>query len=301
MEKDTDRIDKQNVLGETQHGIESIASDVDFKPYLDAVNMASQRSRYVVYVLVAAVLLISTAYRNTSFPDWTDSRLTRLQEASTCIEAKLEDDECEKSIGYAKGFLFQGTSSIEAKISRQELTAELREQINAFIRQRTDELFLHLPFFGITIDMNDLGVAVGLLLASILYVLYASLKSEFDNVETARKKLNKMSKEQRSDNVDLLLMAQVLASPTDSKIGVRKGIYVLFIMAIIPLYFVVKSDIQSLSTAAVLEGIGWAKTEMYIDIIAFLFVIFFVILCILQQRSLNQSLDKLVKTKPKDT
>src|SRR5205085_3622914 len=75
--------------------------------------------------------------------------------------------------------------------------------------------------------------------------------------------------------------------------GVRKGIYVLFILAIIPHLFVLKSDYETLNTAAVLEGLGWARFEMVIDFIAFLLIVSFVALCILQQRRLNHSLDNL--------
>lgn len=284
----------------TQEDLQSIAADVDFTRYLDGVNSDSQRTRAVVFVLVAALLLIFTAYRNTAFPDWTNARLARLQQAALCLETNLNSDECEASKQYALGFL--GWPDNEAgNLRGKELDLELREQINAFIRQRTDALSLRLPFFGITIDMNDLGVICGLLLIAILYVLFASLKSETDDLEIARDKAMTLPDGKRQDSEKLLRMAQVLAPPSKSKINVGQGLYVLYFLAPLLHFFVVKTDIETYRIAEALEGSKWSKIDTSIDVVAFLVVLAFSAFCIKQQRQLNHALEDLIPEKdPRD-
>src|SRR5688572_31083754 len=125
--------------------------------------------------------------------------------------------------------------------------------------------------------MNDLGLVGGLLLTSILYVLYASLKSEIDNIEIAKEKsLSIKNKEQQKDNLELLLMAQVLASRSKGKSqrGVGLGLYLLFLTVPIPHLFVVLRDIKTFPTAVVLQGLQWARIETGFNILAFAVVVF---------------------------
>ena len=286
---------QSSLTSKVNESLQSIAADIDFKRYLEGVNSDSQRTRTVVFVLVAALLLIFTAYRNTAFPDWTDARLGLLQQAAVCLETNLNNDGCKASKQYAQGFLVQDSPGNEAsQLSGKELDLELREQINAFIKQRTDALSLRLPFFGITIDMNDLGLICGLLLIAILYVLFASLQSETDDLELARDKARTLPDKKRQDTERLLRMAQVLAPPSKSKINVGQGLYVLYFLAPLLHFFVVKEDVRTLGIAAALEGSKWGKIDTGSEVVAFRVVLAFSVLCINQQRKLNHSLDDLI-------
>jgi len=119
------------------------------------------------------------------------------------------------------------------------------------------------------------------------FVLYACLKSETDDFGRARIKVLDMRPEKRKDNLELLLMAQVLASPSKSRIGVGKGLYVLFLLVPVLHFFVVKSDIQSYDVAKVLEDQPWPKIETIADGVAFLFVVVSTGFCIYQQRKIE--------------
>jgi hypothetical protein len=292
LENTQDR-DQPTSSEKTRETLRSIAADIDFKRFLEGVNGDSQRTRTVVFVLVAALLLIFTAYRNTAFPDWTDARLGRLQQAALCLETNLNSDECYASKQYAEGFLSLPGNEV-GNLGGKELDLELREQINAFIKQRTDALSLRLPFFGITIDSNDLGLISGLLLIAILYVLFASLKSETDDLEIARDKAITLPDKKRQDTEKLLRMAQVLAPPSKSKLNVGQGLYVLYFLAPLLHFFVVKEDIRTYDIAVALEGSKWSNIDTSIDVVALLVVLAFSILCINQQRKLNHSLDDLI-------
>jgi hypothetical protein len=297
MIEDTHQTSREASAGDQkEEGQQSTGTD-QFTPYLEVVNNDSQRTRAAIYVLIAALLLIFTAYRNTTYPDWLDARLAQLQHAALCIEAKVDDDTCKASKDYASEFVFQGGAGLEQKTELNNIDKEsgrqLKEHINAFIRQRTDALSLRLPFFGIAMDMNDLGMVSGLLLTAILYVLFASLKSEIDDLEVARQKALRTS--QKRDNLELLIMAQVLAPPAKRGLGVGQGLYVLFVLVPILHFFVLRNDWKTYRTAATLQGEKWASIETWIDTGAFGLVVIFSALCIWQQIKLNGRLKSLSK------
>ena len=247
-------------------------------------------------MLVAALLLIFTAYRNTDFPDWTDSRLGVFQQLAHCVDTKTNGVECDRAKDYVMGFL-TAPGSQKVDLSDSELALELREQINAFIKQRTDALSLRLPFFGITIDMNDLGLVSGLLLIAILFVLYANLKSETDDLIIAWKKTARTGQPKRHENLQLLLMSQVLASPAKSRIGVGQGLYLLFFVTPLLHLAVAKSDWYTYPVAELLEGKLWARIDTGTDFLTFLLVLTCSIYCFLQQRKLNHVLDDMLQDK----
>jgi len=294
MTEDTHETSREALAGDQkEEGQQSTGTD-QFTPYLEVVNNDSQRTRAAIYVLIAALLLIFTAYRNTTYPDWLDARLAQLQHAALCIEAKVDDDACNASKEYASNFVFQGGAGRQPKIELdldKESGRELKEQINAFIRQRTDALSLRLPFFGIAMDMNDLGVVSGFLLTAILYVLFASLKSEIDDLEVARHKAMRTGR--TTDNLELLIMAQVLAPPAKRGLGVGQGLYLVFFLVPLVHFFVLRSDWETYGIAKTLQGEKWASIETWVDTGAFGLVVIFSALCIWQQIKLNGRLKGL--------
>jgi hypothetical protein len=308
---------------ETRKSIELIATGVDFKPYLDAVGLASQRTRFTVYVLIAALLILLTAYRNTSRPDWLDKRLTKMQTAAACLRHESGDLRkarelagCADPLDYAQTFMFLSSKQEEKSVYfGGEFQVELDEQIRAVISQRTEALTLHLPFFGLAIDMNDLGMIVGLLIAAVLYVLYASLRSESDNVERARRKAERGTDETaKKDNLELLLMSQVLALPSEAKgsgrrgspawagvrqwikawVGIHQGVYVLFVMAALMHLWVVYDDLhEGFSAAVTLQGRSVARFETGLEVLSLVLVWGLCFLCFQQQWKLNRVLSSM--------
>jgi hypothetical protein len=278
---------------ESQSPIQKIATGEDFKPYLDAVSAASQRTRFTIYVLIAALLMMITTFRNTNYPDWINSRLTQLQLASACLQDNSSGADCVKAVGYAKDFMLGKSAGDETRnlYFDRRFKTELDVQIRELIRQRTEALTIHLPFFGLAIDINDLGLAGGLFLAPILFVLYASLSSEIDNMKRARRKAEKIKDvSMREDCLELLLMAQLLSSPSKGKAGVSKGIYILLFLVAALHCYVCLDDLTTTGIAATLEGGGVALTETFVEWFAFALVLFLCVLCIRQQSKLNKSL-----------
>lgn len=265
------------------------AAQSDFKPYLEAANIASDRTRSTVYVLVVAVVIVFTTYRQTIFPDWLDARLLMLQTAAACLKEKTENTAtCDPAVNYSKEFLYAGQGN--ELLYRQGFEADLREQINIFLKLRTEALSLRLPFFGVAIDVNDLGVIGGFFLVSILYILHAWLYREGDNLKRAMRKAGTPDDPKQKEHLEHLLMTQVLASRKGKTIGV----FFLLVGVLVVHGFVLRSDIRTYRIGAALQGSGWALFETLLDILFFVFVLILSVLCGYQQWKLDKSVDDLI-------
>jgi hypothetical protein len=268
--------------------------DVDFKLYLDAVNTSTQRTRSTIYALIIAVLLLATAFRNTTTPDWMNSRLAKLQQASACLEDNdRERPECKDSIDYATDFVFTGKPPVgphpdNEPFYMRELRTELKEQINALIKQRTEFLTVHLPFFGVAIDMNDLELVGGWLLVAIVIVLSSGLGRDLDNLERARSRAGQKSTggNNYKGNLELLLMGR----------GVGQALYWLigFVLAV-QLYSCI-DDTGTLPASVVLQGKSRAWVDMIAEWAAFLLCAIFSSLCVYRERRLNQLYNGLIQS-----
>lgn len=264
-------------------------ADADFKPYLEAANIASDRTRSTVYVLVIAVVIVFIAYRQTIFPDWLNARLLMLQTAAACLKEKIENTApCEPAIRYSKEFLYAGRGT--ELLYKQRFEADLEEQINIFLKLRTEALSLRLPFFGVLMDVNDLGVIGGIFLASILYTLHAWLYREGDNLKRAMQKAQTLKGTKQQEHLEHLLMTQVLAS----RKGITIGVFFLLVGVLVVHGFVLRSDIHTYPIGAALQGAGWALFETLLDILFFVFVLILSFLCGYQQWKLDKSVDNLI-------
>jgi hypothetical protein len=275
----------------TTNGAESPSPSkgTDFKLYLDAVNAASQRTRSILYVLVAMIVLTLSAYRNTSNPAWIEARLANLQLASACRkQGEPYPPNCDKAIAYAKKFVFSNRT--DKLLEVQEFDDQLREQITAFIRLRTEALSLRLPFFGVVIDMNDLGMVTGLFLAFVLYVLYAGFRREVDNLDRSMTKALKGTLKQQKERSELLLMTQVLAS----RKGVTFGVHILLLTVILVHGVVVYGDWETRDAAVTLQGPFRGTLETYIDVFLFGVVAILCVVCGLGQHKLDRKVDELI-------
>lgn len=283
----------------SMHGIEE---QIDFKPYLDAVNAGSNRTRATVYVLLALAVLVLTGYRYTTSPDWLDQRLAQFQLASACVKdqswgesscvtsSPRQSGKCLEAINYSKKFLYSNKEP-DPILMKQEFCAELSEQINILIRQRTEALSMRLPFFGVVIDMNDLGLIIGVFMAFVLYVFCIELDREVDNLDRAiDRAMQAQSESKQKENLELLLMTQVLAS----KKGATYGVHILLIGIVSAHLLVLIDDLCTAPTAILLEGplTGWLETAF--DVFVFLIVVGLCSWAWIKQRELDRKVDNLI-------
>jgi hypothetical protein len=228
----------------TERAVGSIAVDVDFKPYLEAVTAGSQRARSNVYLLAVALVAMFSAYRTTTRPDWLDARLHALQTAYRALKQHEQRDtkgrvvgylasvqtpkEEQEAIDYAQRLVFdpkKGTpASDPGSLVWQEHVREYEKWIDELSKQSVANLSIHLPVLGITLDMNDLGVISGLILVCLLWNFHSGLTRLTDNLKRARSKANRLG---NKDNLELLIMTSVLSSPRHQKTGGKFFVYSL--------------------------------------------------------------------------
>ncbi len=277
----------------------SIEEKIDFKPYLDAVNAGSNRTRSTVYVLVAMTVIILTGYRNTTSPDWLDQRLAKFQMTSACVKensltecitsAPSQSPECVEAITYSKDFLFSDKDN--PLLLKREFCTELDGQIAALTKLRTEALSIRLPFFGMVIDVNDLGLISGVFLAFILSVLYVGIDRETDNLNRAMQRAKGATTDERKkENLELLLMTQVLAS----KKGATYGVHILLLVVVLIYGLVFWSDLTTYPIAVTLEGRPRALMETAFDVIVFVIVVILCVIVWFSQRSLDIKVDDLI-------
>jgi hypothetical protein len=279
--------------------VTGIEEELDFKPYLDAVNAGSSRTRSTVYVLVAMTVIILTGYRNTASPDWIDKRLEQFQIASACARQNNPPDcntvdpsmsaQCIDAVGYSRKFLF--TDSKHPALGNDEFCRELDDQINALIKVRTEALSIELPFFGMVIDVNDLGLISGIFLAFILTVLYVGVDREINNLGRAMERAKRAKTLKRHhESLELLLMTQVLAE----KRGPTYGIHILLLAVVIIYGFVSWTDLDTSHVAVLLQGRFMGLMETAFDAFFFLLVLFLSIMVWIKQRKLDIKVDHLI-------
>lgn len=291
MARHNSRLDPHFVFASSTSGSESKSEEIDFRPYLEAANLASLRTRSTAYVLVVAVVIIFTTYRHTITPDWLDARLTKLQTAFVCMTEKLDLDQpkqCEDAVKYSRDLLYTGKG---AELPRGDaFRTELREQISILIRLRTEALTLRLPFVGMAVDSNDLGLLGGIFLTSILYILHAWLYREVDNLKRAKDKTKTLSEGKRKEHLEHLLMTQVLTS----RKGITVGVFLLLAGVVAMHWFVLRSDLETYGIAETLQGSWGANLETILDKTFFAFVCVLSVLCGWQQWKLDRSVDALL-------
>jgi hypothetical protein len=238
-------------LAKITSGVSTIAGDVDFKPYLDAVISASQRARSILYILVVTLIAVFAAWRNTALPDWLDVRLQQLQTAYSCLRDGNVDSKCESAIKYARDYVYAPSPissdatpfSRTVKIQESSAIEEIREfryAIDMLMKQRTENLSIRFPILGLAMDMNDLGLISGVALCTLLYIFRLTLTREEDNLARA---FARAEESRKKDNFELLLMAQLFSAPPKAKTGTNRSFHVFFIVPILLYICVVWSDL----------------------------------------------------------
>jgi hypothetical protein len=147
------------------------------KECLSATTKSSERTRRIFFVLISIAILEFGALWNSWKMSWPNSRLERATEA----------------------LRYDGWSYTEAtpdhELNTFQLFCKLRGLKNADqVRTYVDQLrqiqlerivMIHVPFLGMSFDVNDLGVLGGLTFVILLLLFYYSLNRERINLRTA--------------------------------------------------------------------------------------------------------------------
>jgi hypothetical protein len=144
------------------------------RAYLDATSDASKRSRTTTIILVVASVLVLTALLNSLQSHWMLQRLRAFRNIhGQYTETKLgpyQAAENNKPTAQEKG----GVGRYE-----EQATAFSAALAKAYVE---NALVVRVPFFGISFDVNDLGLLGGLGFLIILGCLRFCISREVDNL-----------------------------------------------------------------------------------------------------------------------
>jgi hypothetical protein len=175
-------------------------SSLDIQDFLDAAGDASKRSRTATVVLVVASVLMFAGLLNSLQNHWMLKRLVATHATDSKYLAGKVPLQPEQEAQFRE--LFRGDF-------RQAMVKSYVE--NAFT--------IRVPFFGVSFDVNDLGIFGGFSLMTILLLLRYALSREVENVRLGFDEAEKLG--QRLDFYKLLAMRQVFTVPPAP--GVRIG------------------------------------------------------------------------------
>jgi hypothetical protein len=147
------------------------AQSFDVKDSINAANDASKRTRTVTIVLVVASVIVFVGWYNSLDSSWMLQRIRIAYDpASPFVRKKLHSETDPAS-----------TSPDPKK--EQQVEAFRKQFQDSLVKSYVDNTyFIKAPFFGIVLDVNDVGFIGGIALICILILLRFSLSREIKNL-----------------------------------------------------------------------------------------------------------------------
>jgi hypothetical protein len=168
---------------------------LNIKDYLEATSDAAKRTRVVMISIVVASVIAIAGFLNSFEYSWT---LQRTRATAGSVNS---------------GYFNKKFPNVDGAVKEEHYKNFLSDLTKSYV----DSYTVRVPFFGITFDVNDLGIIGGSSFAILLILLQFSLIRELDNLELS------FAVAQESPNdlkafYDLLAMRQVfLVPPTDAR------------------------------------------------------------------------------------
>lgn len=274
-------------------------SDVEIDKYIDAAKSASNRSRSVVLVLVTASIISFAAARNSRSEGWMSQRLERARTAllfcgkdgnqpdfdnkevlnqlkpqKPRLDPKAQTMVAERRKNLAKSFYDLRYRSCS------DLTDAVKELEKSYI-ENSD--LIHVPFFGLSFDINDLGLLSSVTFVVVLIWLRLCLESELDSVRVTFQRAQELDKKAQKDGTtselehayELLGTYQVFTrvEPVGNSRSFPKAL-IQWVCSTILLVFLI-SDIADVHTYWYPFSMSWADATVGVDILIAIVVIRF--------------------------
>jgi hypothetical protein len=217
--------------------------NLTIQDYLNASGDASSRTRNITLALVVACVLTFIALLNSLQNSWMLKRLQQLRQPSSeyliqyvGTAPNREDYRKKEHERYLQALLQYQTANAannntlsnvdslpdsgsyekRADADFDQDREMYQTRYHAFLvntsRALVDTRFLvRVPFFGITFDINDLGMLAGIGLTTLLGLFRLSISNELENLKLSFRHASKMGK--LAEFYRLLAMKQVLTSP----------------------------------------------------------------------------------------
>jgi len=216
------------------------------KTYIEASARATTRSRDILILIIIVSVLIFGAFWNSRQGSWINERL-QMDVTATKYLKLLSDADQMATINVQK------TVELRALAADHQFDAvreylKIRPYLNTvdaintaahkLVEIQTEHvLYLHLPFFGFFIDVNDLGLLGGFTFTLLLLWLRFSMWHELNNLNmTFREARNHQSKK---FCYEALAMHQVLTIPQSLDDKASRGHWQYVVKALLLLPFAI--------------------------------------------------------------
>ncbi len=147
----------------------------DVKGFLDANGEASARTRNLIVVLIVASVLTAVAVLNSLQNSWMVRRIELMRSSDSSYLIKYVGS-CPLRAHYAS----KDDYDRDYDLYQRRYLAFMGSASGALVDNR---YFVHVPFFGLSFDVNDLGMLAGVGLVSILLLLRFSAGTELENLK----------------------------------------------------------------------------------------------------------------------
>jgi hypothetical protein len=156
----------------------TISPSFDLKEYVEVSTDAARRTRIVTIILIVATVSLAIGYYNSLGNSWANQRIKSAFDTS---EGRL------KAIREKLGIEPDEVGQL-SEIDKKKLdTFILSLQTGAIDDYRRNVRLIPIPFFNLTVDVNDLGVMGGIGLIIILILMRYSLSREIKNLNVSFK------------------------------------------------------------------------------------------------------------------
>jgi len=308
-------------------------NELTFKK-IEAAKQASDRGRQVLLVIQITCIVIFVAAWHEIGDGWTHVRLRTAQAAAWYLDcsadqhpessavnaqsigtAKDKHDECHYLVEQSQTALdILGCQRTAEKpfcpdeLNRAKSLIALARLSPLEARQRLESLqksfiehtiTVSVPFFGVTLDVNDIGLLGGITFLLVLIWLLFSLKREAENVGAV---FRGKTGEELSGVYQLLDMAQVLTIPPRRKLK-RNWLVrwfwiclerILFFPPLIVQCFVVWDDYRTLPRAQVLNP-ELAQSEFWWETGLLIAVFIVTLLCLVKAKDVSSEWEEAHK------
>ena len=172
--------------------------------YLEATSHAASRSRTAAIVVVVASVLVFAGLLNSLQNSWLLERIQKIRSIS--------------GAGYLASKIGPSPKYVDPPSAEyRQYEIRYREFYSALVRTYVDTSYVvRVPFFGITVDANDLGLLGGISFVIILVMLRFCISREVGNLKLSFEAAAKLG--QLPEFYRLLAMRQVLTIPPNTQV-----------------------------------------------------------------------------------
>ncbi len=196
------------------------SNEPHFRDYLQASADASKRGRAVVVLLVVTSVLVLAGLLNSLQHQWMLGRMHGLAIALNPAEpdnvqaAQLKTVLNAKIGEFPRALTERGVDDSEYKMAVDLYFKRYMVLYQEYAHQYAESAFLiRVPFFGVTFDVNDLGLIGGISMTALLLLLAFALWRERANLEHSFSELHELGRHQARAFYQLLAMNQVFTIP----------------------------------------------------------------------------------------